>query len=154
MKNSMREYQEYLDAIHIPLRLACNTQSGWPIVLSLWFLHRGGLLYCATPRSAKVVAYLQHGPQCGFEIAADRPPYCGIRGRAEASIEAQLGAEILEALILRYLGNTENNLAKDLLAKVDNEVAIVLKPTRVYTWDFTNRMAGIPLSHSTNRVCP
>ena len=96
--------ERYLAETRIPLRLSCLSDSGWPVVLSLWYLFEDGHLYCATPQTAKVVGYLTGEPRCAFEIASDLPPYCGVRGRALATIEQARGVEILERLLERYLG--------------------------------------------------
>lgn len=146
--------QEFLNQVKIPIRLACKTKTGWPIVVSLWFLHQDGLLYCATQKSARVTKYLQQDDRCAFEIAEDRPPYCGIRGQAKAKIDDGLGIEILERLLIRYLGGTESNLAKKLLANSDTEVAIVLDPVRIFTWDFSDRMGDIPTDYPAGKICP
>lgn len=153
MKNLI-EFEEYLDAVRIPVRLACNTTTDWPTVISLWFLHKDGLLYCATQKTAKIVNYLQNDPRCAFEIAEDQPPYCGIRGQARARIDETRGAEILEKLLVRYLGNTESNLASSLLANSDTEIAIMLEPIRIFTWDFTDRMAEVQPHRYSEKVCP
>ncbi len=145
--------ERYLQQTAIPIRLACVTQSGWPMVLSLWYLYEDGLLKCATQSSARVVAYLRGEPRCAFEIAADLPPYCGVRGQGRAAIEAETGAAVLARLITRYVGNLDAPLARDLLRRSDGEVAIVIRPIQVFAWDFTDRM-----SHSfpdlPPRLCP
>ena len=154
MAASLIEMAHFLEATRIPVRLGCKTKSGWPLVVSLWFLHQDGRIFCATQESARVVQYLKKEPRCGFEIAADQPPYCGVRGQAKSRIDKTLGAEILEKLLIRYLGNLENPLAKNLLAKAETEVAIVLEPVRVFTWDFSQRMAGIGENLVPEKVCP
>jgi hypothetical protein len=154
MDASLSEMQEFLSAVRIPLRLACKTESDWPLVISLWFLHQDGLLYCATQRSAKIVKYLQNDTRCAFEIAGDYPPYCGIRGQARARIDQTMGGEILEKMLVRYLGDTNNDLARKLLAKSETEVAIVLEPIRIYTWDFSDRMKNIRMARTPEKVCP
>lgn len=143
----------YLESIQIPLRLSCVTASGWPFVLSLWYLHDGGKLYCATLGTARVVGYLRSEPRCGFEVAADQPPYCGVRGRATAAIDPALGAEVLGRLIDRYLGNRDGSLARWLLARSQHEVAIVLTPVQVFTWNYRQRMAETVPADPCN-VCP
>lgn len=130
----------YLDAIRIPVRLACDTHSGWPFVLSLWYLHEGNSLYCATSDTAKVVEYLRRAPRCAFEVAADEPPYCGVRGQALAEIDPARGEEILRRLLLRYLGGGDSSLARRLLARSKQEVAIVLTPVNLFTWNYSGRM--------------
>jgi hypothetical protein len=145
--------EQYLKEIQIPLRLSCVSNAGWPVVLSLWYLFEDDYLYCATPKKAKVVAYLEQDSRCAFEIASDQPPYCGVRGRALATIDHDRGLEILERLLERYLGDTDNALARQLLNRSVAEVAIRLAPQRFHTWDFTDRMAnsvpGVP-----QKLCP
>jgi hypothetical protein len=143
----------YLDAIRIPLRLSCVTQSGWPYVLSLWYLHNAGRLYCATLETARVVDYLRREARCGFEVAADQPPYCGVRGRALAEIDPALGPDVLGRLIDRYLGSRDNNLARWLLARSQDEVAIVLAPVQVFTWNYQQRMVDTAPPRP-DTICP
>jgi hypothetical protein len=154
--NRLDEIKDYLEKVRIPIRLACTTEKGWPVVLSLWFLYRDGRLYCATQESARVVAYLKNDPRCGFEIAEDRPPYCGVRGQARATIRENIGLEILEELLLRYLGTLEHPLAGKLLARGETEVAIELEPLQMFTWNFSQRMKGITPVYMAEKpkICP
>jgi hypothetical protein len=156
MVSSLNDFDAFLDSVRIPVRLACKTESDWPMVVSLWYLHQDGKLYCATQKTAKIISYLQHDSRVGFEIAEDRPPYCGLRGQAVATINESLGIPILEKLLVRYLGGTQNSLAEKLLAKAENEVAIVLDPVQVFTWDFSPRMQDIvsPSAAVMPKVCP
>ena len=156
MARRLEDFQEFLDHKHIPLRLACQTSSGWPVVLSLWFLHRDGKLYCATRKSARVVSYLEAEARCAFEIAADTPPYCGLRGQAEARIDQDLGGEILEELIQRYLDGSDNQLARNLLKYKEEEVAIVISPVNLFEWNFSSRMEEVTeqMLSKIQKVCP
>jgi len=156
MAADLTQMEDFLNAVRIPIRLACTTESGWPMAVSLWYQYQSGRLFCATQKSARVVAYLQNNPRCAFEIAEDRPPYCGVRGQAIASIDDKIGFEILEQLLVRYLGYTNNALSQALLAKKENEVAIVLKPIKIFTWDFSNRMQDVvdPMLDLAVKVCP
>ncbi len=156
MSGDLTQMEGYLQATKIPLRLACTTESGWPMAVSLWYQYQSGRLFCATQKSARVVTYLQANPRCAFEIAGDLPPYCGVRGQAIATIDETIGVEILEQLLDRYLGGTDNALARRLLAKRADEVAVVLKPVNVYTWDFSARMRDVvpPMIDLAGKVCP
>jgi hypothetical protein len=111
---------------------------------------------CATQKTARLVAYLQNDPRCAFEIAADLPPYCGVRGQAIAHIDESIGAMVLEQLLVRYLGGMDSKLAQSLIAKSENEVAIILRPVKIYTWDFSSRMQDIilPKLDLGDKVCP
>ena len=138
---STNTIEQYLRDTVVPIRLASMEPGGCPVVLSLWYLYAEGAIWCATQRTAHVVKRLEREPRCGFEIAADRLPYRGIRGRAESTIDLGSGATILTRLIKRYLGGTESQLATRLLARAESEVALRLDALRVSTWDFTERMA-------------
>ena len=156
MSGSVFDYEKYLEQARIPIRLACRTKSGWPVVLSLWYLYRNGEFFCATKKNAQVVSYLKSSRKCAYEIAADRPPYCGVRGQATARLDDDLGPQILDELILRYLGGKENPLADNLLKNRQNETAIVLKPVNIFSWNFSNRMEKVTadMMGLIEQICP
>ena len=133
------QYREFFQKV-IPLRFSCITGAGWPIVLSLWYLYKDGKIYCATQKDAKVIQYLQKNPKCAFEVAPEKPPYTGIRGRGQVKLRKDIAIQILELLIDRYLGNRDSSLAKLLLEKRDNELAIEITPINLFTWDYSKRM--------------
>lgn len=139
----------FLRQMRIPLRLAVVTSGGWPLVMSLWYLYENERLYCATQRTAKIVAHLRRDPRCAFEVAGDQPPYRGVRGRGKALISPTGGTEMLTRLLERYLGGTSSALAKRLLAHSADEVVIEIEPVAVTTWDYTTRMRGSLLDHQT-----
>lgn len=156
MAKQLKDYREYLKNSRIPIRLACRTKSGWPVVVSLWYIHLDGSLYLATKQDARVVSYLNENPECAFEISADIPPYCGIRGQALATIGREQGVEILGLLLDRYLGGRDNDLAKNLLANSANEVSIRLDPVNIYSWNFSSRMSSISADMQilSTKTCP
>jgi hypothetical protein len=132
----------YLHEARIPVRLAGVASSGWPVVLSLWFLPEFDAIWCATARTAKIVSLLEADGRCGFEVASEEMPYRGVRGQARATIHPDRSTIVLQSLIDRYLENRESPLAKWLLSRADNEVAIKLEILRYQSWDFSNRMAN------------
>lgn len=156
MTATLADYESYLETTRIPLRLACSTESGWPMSVSLWFKHQNGELFCATQKSARVVSYLENDPRCAYEISSDLPPYCGVRGQAIARINEEIGGEILKGLLMRYLGSTDNVLGRTLLSKSNQEVAIILKPINFYIWDFSDRMQDVisPMLELVDNQCP
>lgn len=131
----------HLEQATIPVRLAFLTADGTPHVASLWYLHRDGSVWCASQQDAFVVRKLGDDPRCGFEVAADDPPYRGVRGRGRATLHAELGGEVLGELIDRYLGDRSSELARWLLGRSETEVAVQIEPELIVTWDFGERMA-------------
>lgn len=134
------QIESHLESARIPLRLACADSSGHPLVLSLWYVWFEEALWCATSPRARVVHRLRREPRCGFEVAGDIPPYRGVRGRGRADLIPERGAEILSALVDRYLGTTDSKFARWLLARGPLEVAIRIEPEQLSSWDFTERM--------------
>ena len=138
---SLQRIEHFLAEQVIPLRLGCRTDSGWPLVVSHWYLYRDGALWCATQRSASIIRHLRADSRCSFEVATNGAPYRGVRGQARAHVVAEAGARILRDLIDRYLGGAESEFAAWLLSRTDHEVAIRLDPVRLRAWDFTRRMS-------------
>ena len=147
--------KDFLNRAKIPIRLSVITESGWPIILSLWFTFTGdGKFLLATPEKAKVVGFLKKNPRCAFEISNEEAPYCGIRGQAKARILKSDGIEVLKKLLQRYIVDGKSSpLGKRLLSRRIQEVAIELTPTKIFTWNFKNRMKDTQAIKS-QLICP
>ena len=102
-----------------------------------------GKIFCATQKSAKIVKHLKENPTCGFEIAADSPPYKGIRGKGIVKILESDGKKILKNLIKKYLENKESRLSQFLEHNSKTEVAIEITPKKIINYDYSQRMKGI-----------
>lgn len=136
------QIDRYLTATVIPMRLSALGGSGWPVVLSLWFRWRDGALWCASNPESRIVQLLERDGRCGFEIAADAPPYCGVRGQGKATLDQDTGVAELRALIERYLGPEETSFSRWLIERSAGEVAIRIDPVRMMSWDYMGRMNG------------
>jgi hypothetical protein len=122
------------------MRLAANTDTGFPIVLSLWFLAEEDELFAVVHRDAKIAKRLEADPRCAFEIAPDQPPYRGVRGQATARLHAGGAAALLERLLERYLSSTDSSLGRFLLARAEEELIVRLQPNWMASWDYSKRM--------------
>ncbi len=129
----------------IPIRIGFIKPNGAPSIISLWYIDINGKIYCATQKTAKIIQYLENHPTCGFEIAADSPPYKGSRGEGTAKIIPSKGPEILKILIKKYLGDKESTLSKFLISHSKNEIAIEITPKKIFHYDYSKRMKGIEL---------
>jgi nitroimidazol reductase NimA-like FMN-containing flavoprotein (pyridoxamine 5'-phosphate oxidase superfamily) len=140
---SAAQIRRHLDESIIPARVAVLTPGGAPLVLSLWFMHRDGAIWCACNRRARLVKLLERDPRCGFEIAAEAPPYRGVRGQGTATLAPPRGAEVLAALLARYRVSAHSTLAATLTSEAarGNEMAIRIDPAWMTSWDFSARMA-------------
>jgi nitroimidazol reductase NimA-like FMN-containing flavoprotein (pyridoxamine 5'-phosphate oxidase superfamily) len=140
---SAAEAVAYLERAVVPVRLACHTPAGHLWMLSLWFGHRDGSLWCATGADADVVDYLDADGEVAFEVSTNDPPYRGVRGNGEATVHRgdAAGKALLEELLERYLGDADGPLATRLLADDREEVRIEVEPRKLYSWDFSDRMS-------------
>ena len=135
------ETRAFLTTSTIPMRLAANTSSGFPVLLSLWFLAEDDELLAAVHRDARIASRLEADPRCAFEIAPNEPPYFGVRGQGVASLETAGAPELLERLLVRYLGSTDSKLGRFLLSRANEELVVRLRPTWLGTWDYRERMS-------------
>ena len=131
--------ESFLDSAVIPMRLATQGSS-WPLVQSLWFLYDDAALWCCTQHDSVIAKRLRKTPRCAFEVAADAPPYRGVRGRGIASLDPEPAGDVLERLISRYLPDRDSSLAVWLRARVADEVAIRIDMLAVTSWDYSSRM--------------
>ena len=134
------EVESYLREATVPLRLACHRPDESLWMVALWYRYRDGGFDCATWAEADVVRYLRNDSQVAFEVSENRPPYRGVRGNGTASLSRDEGKAVLEDLLERYLDGTDSELARWLLSPEREEVRIRIRPRRVYSWDYTDRM--------------
>jgi len=142
-KLDSKEIDKFISDSKIPIRIAFMKDVGVPAVISLWYFCNDDKIYCATQKTARIVSYLQKNPICGFEIAADKPPYKGIRGKGTAQILNETGEYVLEFLIEKYLGEKESILSKFLRDNSKTEVVIEITPQKIFHYDYSKRMRGV-----------
>lgn len=132
---------EFLSETVIPIRLASNGSSG-PLVQSLWFTPQGTDLWCCTQKSSVLARRLAKDDRVGFEIAADNPPYRGVRGTGVAHLTTDDVETTLRSLISRYQGNESTQLSEWLLGRIESEIAIRISPRTLTSWDYSPRMTS------------
>ena len=128
--------------VKIPIRIAFMNSNKDPEVISLWYACINGKIFCATQKSAKIIKYLKENPICGFEIAADSPPYKGLRGKGIVKILENNGKKILRILMDKYLDDKESKLSQFLEDNSKTEVAIEITPKKIINYDYSQRMKG------------
>lgn len=133
------EIESFLDQTCIPVRLATNGSSG-PLVQSLWFAPQGLELWCCTQKSSILTKRLERDNKVGFEVAADTPPYRGVRGTGVAHLLDDNVQSTLQTLIERYQGTERTELSDWLLSRIESEIAIRIEPRTIASWDFSRRM--------------
>jgi nitroimidazol reductase NimA-like FMN-containing flavoprotein (pyridoxamine 5'-phosphate oxidase superfamily) len=135
------QVQSFLSAATWPLRLACIGGDGFPRVVSLWHQYRDGSFYCVTHRESRLTALLRSNSKVGFEVSPNDPPYHGVRGQGLVSLHEEGGADTLRSHLERYLGGTSSGLARWLLSRAEDELLVRVEVTRMFSWDYRERMA-------------
>lgn len=130
-----------LDEKKIPIRLGLIRPNRFPLVISLWYYADNGKIYCATKKDALIVKYITNNSRCSFELAADNPPYRGIRGYGICHINLDSGKQVLDKLMNKYLNEKQTKLKQYLTTNNDREVALEITPHSVSGYDYTKRMS-------------
>ena len=143
--------------------LAMLEGDGTPHVVPLWFAeHQGELLFATSSRSRKV-RNLGRDPRATFCLHDSRPgsEVCGasIRGHVEI-VRAPAADELVALVHHRYLTDAGKGLPEVREFLAFDDVALVLRPERAWTWDERGnpatealRLAGgaLPLEPTTSR---
>ncbi|MXR50872.1 pyridoxamine 5'-phosphate oxidase family protein [Halovenus sp. WSH3] len=137
---SREQLRQFLEEALMPLRIGCRRPSGGLWMLSLWYTVEDDQFLCATSSDSDIAEFLRADDAVCFELSTNRPPYMGVRGNGTASLEPDEDKALLRDLLDRYLGGTESELADMLLDDDREELVIRVRPDRLYTWDFTDRM--------------
>lgn len=138
---SREEINQFLNDAVLPVRLGVPSGNGAPVVCSLWFQYIDGWICCASQRTARILTLLEANPRVGFEIAGDTMPYRGVRGQGVANLSRADGPAVLSQLLERYVNDLESDFARWLDSRSQEEVAILIEPEWLTSWDFTARMA-------------
>jgi nitroimidazol reductase NimA-like FMN-containing flavoprotein (pyridoxamine 5'-phosphate oxidase superfamily) len=132
----------FLQDTTYPLRLACVGEDGFPRVVSVWYGYDGECLRCVSHRSSQLVGLLERCDRVGFELAPNEPPYHGVRGQGIATLDSDADGVVLREMLQRYLGGTDSRLGNWLLSRAEDEILITIKPLRLFSWDYRERMAS------------
>ena len=137
---SLQETIAFLDATRAPMRPAVNCASGFPLLTPLWHIWFDDALWAAAKPDSAIVRALRRDGRCAFDISVETPPYKGVRGRGDATIESN-GLAVLQRLLDRFVGDEAPAFRARLLRDSADECAIRIDPIRLTSWDFSKRMA-------------
>ncbi|NHN59076.1 MULTISPECIES: pyridoxamine 5'-phosphate oxidase family protein [Halorussus] len=137
------EVESFLEEATIPIRIACHRPDESLWMVALWYRYRNDYFECATGAKADVVSYLRNDSEVAFEVSVNQPPYRGVRGNGSVGLSPDEDKTVLRDLLERYLGGTDSELASRLLSDDREEVRIRVRPRRVYSWDYTERMRAV-----------
>ena len=130
---------DFLSSKKLNLLLGTVDSKGEPNVHPVWFLYQDGKLFIETSKASNKVKNIRLKNNVYFCIDDETIPYKGVRGKGQARIseDIEFNLPIAEKIMLKYTGSLDNEIAKILLAGVENGISAILEISPKYysTWD-------------------
>jgi len=136
---SETETLEFLqNEVHL-LRIGIVDDDGYPLVHPVWFIYENGKFLIVSERNSAKVRILHKNNKVYFVVdnvtKEDGP--IGVRGRGVAKIidDSSYAQEVMQKLILRYIGSFDRPVAKKLMTSAKSDsVVIEVYPKFLGTW--------------------
>jgi PPOX class probable F420-dependent enzyme len=140
IKMTDAEVAAFLDEERI---VTCATlgRDGFPHLMPLWYLVRGGTLWAWTYAKSQKVKNLERDPRCTLQVEAGRDVYSELRGvmiKADAVIHRDpevvmgIGVELTE----RYSGTQASpEVLEAMRAQASKRVGLEFRARSTATWD-------------------
>ncbi len=134
------EVNEFLSR-KINIQIATIDEKGYPNIQPTWFYYDENeeIIFVSTYKLSKKVANIQQNPNFYFSIAEDNDPHWCAKGKADVKIsqESLVNADIVEKIVMKYLGSVDDPFAKELIDMAKNKETVVLeiKPKFFSTWN-------------------
>lgn len=137
---SMEEIDEFLSTSKENLQLASLDGKNEPVIHPVWFWYENKQIYFATEKKSKKFQNIIRNNLIYFSIDEASEQFRGVRGKGTVKIidDLQFNESIAEKIILKYVGNLEGNLAKEIIEEIKSGVEMVLEisPKFYSTWNF------------------
>jgi len=133
------ETRNFLSNKKLFARIGSIDKNGDPNVHPVWYHFDNDKIYFETGRDSRKAQNIQKKSTIYFCIDDDRAPYKGVRGKGVATILQDINKSlpIVEKLLMKYIGNLEDKMAKFLFNSVKSGESIVIEITPQFyaTWD-------------------
>ena len=125
---------------NLNLQLGTIDEKGEPNITPVWFDHKNGKLYIATPKKSKKAQNALRGDTIYFSIDDETFPYKGVKGKGTVKLVDDFNAKIAiaEKIIIKYMGNLENDIGKFIIGQIKEGSQAILEITPKYysAWSF------------------
>ena len=138
-----KEIIKFLSDSKLNLHLGTVDKEQYPNIHPTWYIYDDSkdAIFIETSKHSKKINNLKKNDKIYFCVDDGNPPYKGIRGKGSVRIltKPDTNLPIAEKIMLKYLGSTDNPMAKVLLENVRNGNSVVLEITPKYysTWDYS-----------------
>ena len=134
MPLSKSELISFLNEVRMA-HLATSSKHGKPRVSPIWFLYEDGVFYFTTRLSRVKGRHIKTNP-VALSIATDERPYRAVCAFGRAAIVKEGRDELLKRISFRY-GSKEGKEWLKGAVKQPGRVAVMLKPDRILSWDYS-----------------
>jgi general stress protein 26 len=116
-------------------------EKGEPNIHPTWYYfdNNNDKIYVESGKDSRKTRNLRRNNTVYYCIDDDRIPYKGVRGKGivRVSEDVDYNLPIIKKIVIKYLGSTENPMAKAILDSIKDRSAVLLEITpRFYaTWD-------------------
>jgi PPOX class probable F420-dependent enzyme len=148
IKLSDEEARELIDSERIVVVSSLGPR-GWPHVMPLWYVPRGGEIWIWTYAKSQKVKNLERDPRATLliETGVEYQDLRGIQIEAEAELIRDIDeiVEYAKEMTVRYsegIESVEGDAAAGLQAQAPKRVAIHFHPKRIATWDH-GKLGGV-----------
>jgi hypothetical protein len=139
-----QKIREFLGS-KINLQIATINKNGDPIITPVWFYYDpdNERIYVITGKTSQKAANIRRKNQVYFNLDEDAYPMRCAKGKAIANIseDPKFNVSVVRKLVLKYLGDTENPTAKQMLDNAGSSDSALIELTPLYytAWDFTKQ---------------
>jgi nitroimidazol reductase NimA-like FMN-containing flavoprotein (pyridoxamine 5'-phosphate oxidase superfamily) len=134
------EVREFLGKAKLNLQLGTIDEKGEPNIHPIWYFFEDDKIYVATPKHSKKASNALRQKTIYFSIDDEAFPYKGVKGKATVKSLEDINSnvKIAEKIIIKYMGNLDNDLARFIInaIKAGNEAVLELTPKFYSTWSF------------------
>jgi general stress protein 26 len=116
-------------------------EKGEPNIHPTWYYfdNNSDKIYVESGKDSRKTRNLRRNNTVYYCIDDDRIPYKGVRGKGivRVSEDVDYNLPIIKKIVIKYLGSTENPMAKAIIDSIRDRSAVLLEITpRFYaTWD-------------------
>jgi len=133
------ETRNFLSNEKLFARIGSIDKNGDPNVHPVWYYFDNDKIYFETGRDSRKAQNIQKKSTIYFCIDDSTAPYKGVRGKGIATIlqDENKSIQIAEKLLMKYIGNLEDKMAKFLINSVKSGESKVIEidPQFFATWD-------------------
>lgn len=137
---SEQQVRDFLAGSKLNLQLGTIDEKGEPNIHPIWYIFENDRIYVATSKKSKKAKNSLRQKLVYFSIDDESFPYKGVKGKGTVkSLEdINYNVKIAEKIIIKYMGNLENDLAKWIINEIrqGNEAVLEISPKFYSAWSF------------------